>query len=277
MSVAKVVRDGVVRTFPVNLIVEGDIIEMVYGDVAPGRMKYLYHHTSTNKTTKNNDINNSQIYSSSIDNDELNKIASSETNEHLNHREYYLAEDQTFKPSFFGVPPPSGLMDEYLYSRGRHQFTLLETPLEDNMRTALTQTRPKTILWNELQVLSRILYQKSLWIVLAISIIVNALSFGLQAINIHHVGLEQLAEHVFHSPFLAILPMLPLCLPTLWLIARNLGNAQLLILFEALQISKTEYEDDEADEFDEEAPPPTKDLELSPSKSIYMYIYDDKS
>lgn len=254
-----------------NLIVEGDIIEMVYGDVAPGRMKYLYHHTPTN-ITKKNDINDSHLYSSSIDNNDEHKAStpsSTETIEHLNHREYYLAEDQTFKPSFFGVPPPSGLMDEYLHSRGRHQFTLLETPLEDNMRTALTQTRPKTVLWNELQVLSRILYQKAIWFVLGISILINAFSFGLQAVNIHHVGMEQLAEHVFRSPFLAILPMLPLCLPSLWLIARNLGNAQLLILFEALQISKTEYEDDEADEFDEEAPPPTKDLELSPSNNNY--------
>jgi hypothetical protein len=81
------------------------------------------------------------------------------------------------------------------------------------------------------------------------------------------MGLEQLVEQVFWLPFLAVLPLLPLCVPSLWLIARSFGNAQLLILFEALQISKTEYEDDdEVDEFDAEAPPPTKDLELSPSK-----------
>lgn len=42
MSVAKVVRDGVVRIFPVNLLVEGDIVEMLYGDIAPGRMKYMH-------------------------------------------------------------------------------------------------------------------------------------------------------------------------------------------------------------------------------------------
>lgn len=71
-----------------------------------------------------------------------------------------------------------------------------------------------------------------------------------------------------------IIPLLPLCIPSLWIIARSFGNAQLLILFEALQISKTEYEDDdEVDEFDAEAPPPTKDLELSPSTARCGYMY----
>lgn len=243
MSVAKVVRDGVVRIFPVNLLVEGDVVEMIYGDVAPGRMKYIYQRPFDD--------------------------TSPDTPSLLNQREYYLAEDQAFKPSFFGVPPPPGLMEEYLGCRGRHQFLLLENPLEDNMRTALSQTRPKTVLVNEARVLFHVLYDRLIWIFLALGFIINLLVFGLKEYRHHQdtMGLEQLVEQVFWLPFLAILPLLPLCVPGLWLIARSLGNAQLLILFEALQISKTEYEDDdEVDEFDAEAPPPTKDMELSPSK-----------
>jgi hypothetical protein len=123
------------------------------------------------------------------------------------------------------------------------------------------------VLVNEARVLFHVLYDRLIWILLALGFIINLLVFGLKEYRHHHVGLEQLVEQVFWLPFLAILPLLPLGVPGLWLIARSLGNAQLLILFEALQISKTEYEDDdEVDEFDAEAPPPTKDMELSPSK-----------
>jgi hypothetical protein len=87
--------------------------------------------------------------------------------------------------------------------------------------------------------------------------------------NKYHV--DQIAEVVFVETIYAIIPLLPLTLPSLWLIARSFGNAQVLILFEALQISKTEYEDeDDVDEFDAEAPPPTKDVDLNPSESSFM-------
>ncbi|KAI8970790.1 hypothetical protein BDB01DRAFT_731425 [Pilobolus umbonatus] len=227
MSVAKVVRDGVVRIFPVNLLVQGDIVEMLYGDIAPGRMKYLNH---------------------------------------MNEKEYYLAKDQTFKPSFFGIPPPTGLMEEYMRSRGRHQFQLLETPLESNMRRALNQKRPNTVMYNEGQVLIRVFYRYIIWIVLVLSLIINGLRCGLRSVMVNAYPVDQIAEELITLSVYVILPLLPLCIPTMWIIARSFGNAQLLILFEALQISKTEYEDDdEVDEFDAEAPPPIKDLELSPN------------
>ncbi|KAI9276049.1 hypothetical protein BY458DRAFT_454486 [Sporodiniella umbellata] len=234
MSVAKVVRDGVVRIFPVNLLVEGDIVEMLYGDVAPGRMKYIHK-------------------------------APEEPSE-LDAKEYYLAKDQNLKPSFFGVPPPQGLMEEYMRSRGRHQFVLLETPIEKNMRSALHQKRPPTVMFHEAKHIIHIFYGYILWIVLVIALFVNFLRFGLKSVMVNHYPIDQLIEESFIMSCYAIIPLLPLCFPSMWVIARSFGNAQLLILFEALQISKTEYEDDdEVDEFDAEAPPPTKDLELSPN------------
>ncbi|KAI8393406.1 uncharacterized protein BYT42DRAFT_5272 [Radiomyces spectabilis] len=271
MSVAKVVRDGVVRIFPVNLLVEGDVVEMLYGDVAPGRMKYIHKPPpSTDPTYSCNPPEESKsstkIDTTSVASSKHSDTANPTVPVPLQMREYYLAQDQAFKPSFFGIPPPAGLVDEYLRARGRHQFILLETPLEKNMRTALTQQRPATVLANETRVLVRVFYRWIIWIVLAIALVVNLLRFGLRDIAVDHFPADQLVEQVFALSAYAILPLLPLCLPTLWLVARSFGNAQLLILFEALQISKTEYEDDdEVDEFDAEAPPPTKDVELSPN------------
>ncbi|KAI7868213.1 uncharacterized protein EV154DRAFT_432195 [Mucor mucedo] len=250
MSVAKVVRDGVVRIFPVNLLVEGDVVEMLYGDIAPGRMKYIHKKG----LAKDNDSENEE------------DTNSSKSEPPLNTKEYYIAKDQSFKPSFFGIPPPSGLMEEYMRSRGRHQFLLLESPLEKNMRRALNQKRPDTVMHNESHVIIRIFYRYIIWIVLGIALVVNFLRYGLRSTLINHFPVDQLVEEVFTMSIYAIIPLLPLCIPSMWIVARSFGNAQLLILFEALQISKTEYEDDdEVDEFDAEAPPPTKDLELSPN------------
>jgi hypothetical protein len=258
MSVAKVVRDGVVRIFPVNLLVKGDVVEMLYGDAAPGRMKYIH------KTSPSSDGSTNNTKSSS---DKEESDGSSKSEIPLNMKEYYIAKDQTFKPSFFGIPPPSGLMEEYMRSRGRHQFLLLESPLEKNMFRALTQKRPDTVMSNEGHIIIRIFYHYVIWIVLAIAVIVNILRYVIKGTWIDSFPVDQLVEEVIIMSLYAILPLLPLCIPSMWLIARSFGNAQLLILFEALQISKTEYEDDdEVDEFDAEAPPPTKDLELSPSK-----------
>lgn len=274
MSVAKVVRDGVVRIFPVNLLVEGDVVEMLYGDIAPGRMKYIHKKG----LAKDNDSENEQDTKSSkkrrgssSSSSSSSSGSSSKSEPPLNTKEYYIAKDQTFKPSFFGIPPPSGLMEEYMRSRGRHQFLLLESPLEKNMRRALNQKRPDTVMHNESHVIIRIFYRYIIWIVLGIALLVNFLRYGLRSTLINHFPVDQLVEEVFTMSIYAIIPLLPLCIPSMWIVARSFGNAQLLILFEALQISKTEYEDDdEVDEFDAEAPPPTKDLELSPSKLFFL-------
>lgn len=281
MSVAKVVRDGVVRMFPVNLLVEGDVVEMLYGDIAPGRMKYI-HKTSPPSQKSEEEDNHREEEAAEAKKETSSKkrrgskgssssSSSSDEEPFLSTKEYYIARDQAFKPSFFGIPPPSGLMEEYMRSRGRHQFVLLETPLEKNMRKALNQKRPNTVMHNESHVIIRIFYRYIIWIVLGLALIVNCLRFGLRSTLIDQFPVDQLVEEVFTMSIYAIIPLLPLCIPSMWIIARSFGNAQLLILFEALQISKTEYEDDdEVDEFDAEAPPPTKDLELSPSKSFLL-------
>ncbi|KAI8645616.1 hypothetical protein BD408DRAFT_360915 [Parasitella parasitica] len=270
MSVAKVVRDGVVRIFPVNLMVEGDIVEMLYGDIAPGRMKYIHKTMPASSVHDAKDDGNDEADAKQRKRHSTNsgnsKTSDNSLEPPLNTKEYYIAKDQSFKPSFFGIPPPSGLMEEYMRSRGRHQFILLESPLEKNMRRALNQKRPNTVMHNESHVIIRVFYKYIIWVVLGIALLVNFLRYGVRSTMINRFPADQLIEEVFTMSIYAIIPLLPLCIPSMWIIARSFGNAQLLILFEALQISKTEYEDDdEVDEFDAEAPPPTKDLELSPN------------
>ncbi|CAM0141394.1 unnamed protein product [Umbelopsis sp. WA50703] len=256
LSIAKVVRDGVSRVFPTNLLVEGDVVEMLYGDVAPCRMKYIY----MDPLEAPNPFSNSTIdIADTNDSDKANNLD-------YTRKEYYLAADQVLKPSFFGVPPSPQMMRDYMAARGRHQFILLETPLRKNMRKALMGERPETVIHNEAKVLINWFYHRLVWIILAIALIINVFRFGFKDMMGNKGDVDQIAEVVFVETIYAILPLLPLTLPSLWLIARSFGNAQVLVLFEALQISKTEYEDeDDVDEFDAEAPPPTKDVELNPN------------
>ncbi|KAG2187033.1 hypothetical protein INT44_003261 [Umbelopsis vinacea] len=257
LSIAKVVRDGVSRVFPTNLLVEGDVIEMLYGDVAPSRMKYVYldpietiHQQLGNNSTTD--------LGASLESDKATVDST--------RKEYYMAADQVLKPSFFGVPPHPHMMRDYMTARGRHQFILLETPLRKNMRKALQGERPETVIHNEAKVLINWFYHRIIWAVLALALIINLFRFGFKDIMGNKYHVDQIFEVVFVETIYTIIPLLPLTLPSLWLIARSFGNAQVLILFEALQISKTEYEDeDDVDEFDAEAPPPTKDVDLNPN------------
>lgn len=261
LSIAKVVRDGVSRVFPVNLLVEGDVVEMLYGDVAPCRMKYIYLDPTDNTTNLNGNSTG----------DLVNSLDSDKVTMDFSRKEYYMAADQVLKPSFFGVPPPPQMMRDYMTARGRHQFILLETPLRKNMRKALQGERPETVIHNEAKVLINWFYHRIIWVILVLALIINLFRFGFKDIMGNKYHVDQIAEVVFVETIYAIIPLLPLTLPSLWLIARSFGNAQVLILFEALQISKTEYEDeDDVDEFDAEAPPPTKDVDLNPSESSFL-------
>ena len=98
---------------------------------------------------------------------------------------------------------------------------------------------------------------------LGLAIGINLLRYILKEVVSETGHLDQAFEMLVVLPIYAILPIIPLAFPIFWLIVRSFANATLLVLFETLQISKTEYEDDEeVDEFDAEAPPPTKNVHL---------------
>jgi hypothetical protein len=53
--------------------------------------------------------------------------------------------------------------------------------------------------------------------------------------------------------------------------ARTFGNAKILALFESLQQSHTPFDDDaDVDEFDEEAPPPTKNITVTKGNIVWF-------
>ncbi|PKK76448.1 calcium ATPase [Rhizophagus irregularis] len=220
LTVAKVIRDGIVRIFPTTLLVEGDVVEMLYGDVAPCKMKLIQQESS------NNNI---------------------------------LESGQLFKPSFFSDMTSKEVYEQHIQNKGRYQFVLLETPWANSLKSALNQERPDTVIYKQAKVLQNIFLYRILFIILALAIIINLLRYKISG----NENSDQLFEILVVLPIYAILPIIPLAFPLLWLIVRSFANATLLVLFETLQISKTEYEDDEeVDEFDAEAPPPTKNVHL---------------
>ncbi|CAH1769093.1 13332_t:CDS:2, partial [Entrophospora sp. SA101] len=55
LTEAKVVHDGLVHSFPSALLVEGDVIEMIYGDIAPCRIKVISQDLSSDLNNKEQD------------------------------------------------------------------------------------------------------------------------------------------------------------------------------------------------------------------------------
>ena len=125
-----------------------------------------------------------------------------------------------------------------------------------------SKKRPDTVYFKQAKILRDVFVYRILFIVLVLAIFINFIRYTLKATS--KTGfLDQAFEMLVVLPIYAILPIIPLAFPIFWLIVRSFANATLLVLFKTLQISKTEYEDDdEVDEFDAEAPPPTKNVHL---------------
>lgn len=240
LSFAKVVRDGVVRSFPTTLLVEGDIVEMLFGDVAPCKMKLLSESRDSTPSSSSSSM--------------TAKI---------------LEQSQVFKPKFFEKLSNQALWEQHIRNRGRYQFVLLETPWANCLKAALNQTRPSTIIMKQAEILQKVFLQRFIFIILGIVILINTFRYVLtEAIS------NNAFEIIIILSIYAILPLIPLAFPILWFIVRSFANATLLVLFEALQISKTEYEDDEeVDEFDAEAPPPTKNVHIDRGKNNILFTY----
>ncbi|CAG8462820.1 12166_t:CDS:10 [Ambispora leptoticha] len=238
-----VVRDGFLRDFPTSLLVEGDTIEMMYGDSAPCTMKYV---------------------GSPFDNGSSSLDPSSE---------YIIEANQVFNPSLFGSFSDA-VLEHHIKIRGRYQFISLQTPWVDSLRDALKQKRPATVIRKQAEVLEKFFLRKVISLVLVAVIVVNLLRYIIKDILGNNGNVKQGFELFTLLPVYAILPILPISFPTLWLIIRCFGNATILVLSEALQTSKTEYEDDEeVDEFDAGAPPPTKNIHLNGAVVLNKFLY----
>jgi hypothetical protein len=227
ISVVRVVRDGVVRTFPYSLLVRGDIIEMTYGDEAPCSVRYVY----------------------------------SGTNAQTPSTQFHLDKAEMFTPTLFGVPPTQDLARELALNNGRFQFEVLETPLKQQLEDAFRIQRPRTIIENQLDIIGNTLVFRICPFMLLTTLLVNCLRYSIPVIY-NKFEREQWYEMILVTTFYVILPLLPLSLPSLMFLGENFGNAQVLALFDQLQATKQEYEDEEdVDEFDA-APPPTMDVDV---------------
>ena len=204
VSVTRVFRDGRLRVAPVNLLVQGDVIQLAHGDKTPARV--------------------SVISSSPVP---------------------VIFEADTL------VSPSTALP-----SKGSLIAVLLETPLQNQLRESIKNLRPKNLVENHVEILSKFHLKYITWGSLILSIPINILRYFLTG------NQTTPFEIIVVLPIYALIPLLPITIPALLLAIRSFGNAELLNLFEQLQNSKTLYEDDDdVDEFDA-APPPTKDVQL---------------
>ncbi|KAF9330506.1 hypothetical protein BG006_006536 [Podila minutissima] len=273
VSTVRVVRSGIVKTLPSNLIVKGDMIEMVFGDVAPCKVLCMVsrNHMENGKHHQHHNGNahhhgqylhphqdQHHLYSEKLHSPTRHRDTSPHT------REFLLLRKETFQPSLFGIPMSEEMQRRHEEFQGRYTFEVLETPLERILETALDPTpRPKSLILKQLLIINNVILLRVLLAIFLLAFTINLLRYVLkEVIQLDHAtqGVEQLLV----LPVYAALPLLPLSLPTLLQISKAFTNATILVLFNTLQISKTEYEDEkDVDEFDVEAPPPTKNVNIA--------------
>lgn len=237
ISMARVVRDGVMRSFPFCLLVKGDVIEMSFGDIAPADAEYVY------------------------------LTAPPDTGER-----YHLKQGQMFRPAAFWAATSNGwtekMFEEAKHAQGRYQFRLQQTPLISTIRDALNYRRPQPLIYQQMKRFYFLIYQRLIWILLAIAILFNVVRFALTPAR--HV--TWMGVLIINSVYV-IIPLLPFAAYTAWALTRALGNARILLLFDQLQQSLTPFDDSvSVDEFDEEALPPTKDVSVASSTLLFKFL-----
>ncbi|KAI9353342.1 hypothetical protein DFJ73DRAFT_325651 [Zopfochytrium polystomum] len=221
VTIARVVRGGTVCYFPYNLLAEGDIVQLAFGDVAPGLVEYC--GPSASKMTG----------------------------------KAMLGKGEKLKPTAFG-PDLHLIMTESKSTKGLFLFRLLETPIKSMLDAALNSTRPTTIIAQQLKLIFETFIGRVLWIAVGVSLLVNLIRYGITFSSADWK--QEFFFIIFNLQFYAVMPLLPMSMPLLSLIARSYGNAQIVCLFDLLQNSREEFKDEDGvDEFDA-APSPVKDV-----------------
>ncbi|KAJ3071154.1 hypothetical protein HDU98_005730 [Podochytrium sp. JEL0797] len=224
VTVARVLVDDVVCYAPFNLLLEGDIVQLAFGDKAPAKAQYC-----------------------------------SQTGEINTRIPAVLERGQLLKPATFSVDADV-LQSESRATRGQFYFKLLETPLVDTLHSVLHSKRPDSVIYHQLHIIITTITTRVIWFVLGASFVANVFRYAFTA-NTNHKRKQEAVEQLFSLPFFAVLPLMPLSLPFICLVARSFGNAQIICLHEALQNSKEDFKDEEnIDDFDA-APPPTKEVQ----------------
>jgi hypothetical protein len=146
-------------------------------------------------------------------------------------------------------------------------YILLETPFVQTLREILTAKRPKGVQEQELLRL-RTLWRRFLWTILGLSLLASTLRFTLLDLKA--------AFSIYMEVVYIVLSTLPFGFIVLLLLCRLCATARLISLFELLQTSDAIFEErEDADEFDDEAPPPTKDVNVRFGKLLYIECLHD--
>ncbi|KAJ3082962.1 hypothetical protein HDU99_001060 [Rhizoclosmatium hyalinum] len=224
VTVARVLIDGSICYAPFNLLLEGDIVQLAFGDKAPAKAHYC----------NSDGVLNTRIPA-------------------------ILEKGQLLKPATFNIDA-SALQSESRSTRGQFYIKLLETPLVDTVHSILHSKRPDSVIYHQLYIITATLTTRVIWFILGASFIINVFRYAFNSSSKEKRG-EEAISLLFNLPLYAVLPLLPLSLPFITLVARSFGNAQIICLHEALQASKEDFKDEEnIDEFDA-APPPTKEVQ----------------
>lgn len=182
-----------------------------------------------------------------------------------------LQREDIIKPNYF---PDNHEREEFhgISFENMFFFRVLESPIINILESSLKFERPQTVISEHLSIIENLFNSKIVWGLMIFSLGVNALLlFAPQ----NYIGSSDAFYYdiIGYFQVLAVLPVLPISIPFLLVIARSFGNAYILTLFNALESSKTEFEDTEdVDEFDS-APAPTKDLKLSWSSIFNKFIF----
>lgn len=139
-----------------------------------------------------------------------------------------------------------------------YSFKVLETPISDILHS-LVAHRPLTTTAQLVRIILQILFH-AIWIVYLLSFFIN---LGRTFIDNSIITHDSLYNTLLRNPLYPLLPLISAPYPVILLIHKSYSNAYIQTLFQALQSSKTEFQDKEdVDEFDA-APAPTKELILS--------------
>ncbi|XP_027197500.2 transmembrane protein 94-like protein l(2)k05819 isoform X3 [Dermatophagoides pteronyssinus] len=241
ISIQRTYRDDKLVNLPVSLLVKGDVIYLEPGHKAPANCRRIDKVIKRGK--KLNDYHfydggNDQFPHATLDHaytyvfldDEIGKDA-------ILHRDEIFAPKVDNEPETFTVP-------RFRKSLKPSKFLLIETPYVTDLKTALSlqsqHGRKPTAFEKEF----RLIFVRYLEHILVPIIFIIVLGFSI----VHYCYVEFTGSHfdttaatialILLRPVMTILPLLPLALPSLWLILNVYGLIRLEIIYKYFHMNE---------------------------------------
>ncbi|ORX41336.1 hypothetical protein BCR36DRAFT_364581 [Piromyces finnis] len=231
VSVLRVIRDGKSKTFPVSLLVKGDIVEITYGERIPCDAKYVPSERNKTYIPKNPILKNRQ----------------------------------KFRPNFFESQVAKDGLQETTFNSSLFTFELLETPIHNSLESIFTSKRPTPPLGHQMRIIKREIFSHFFLynFIIALAIALGRFLYEIIGNHLKENLLNVIIDYFLYRPLSAFIPLIFSPLIIGFTMVHVFGNSHILFMFEQLKKSKNEYKDDEnIDEFDP-APAPTKDIHVS--------------